>query len=74
MNTDNELLRQFVEDHSEAAFTELVQRHLPLVRATALRRVGGDAHAADDVTQQVFVALARKAPGLLMGSGFVVCS
>lgn len=64
MNTDSELLRRFVEDRSEAAFTELVQRHLPMVQATALRRVGGDAHAADDVAQQVFVALARKAPSL----------
>jgi RNA polymerase sigma factor (sigma-70 family) len=64
MNTDAELLRRFVDDGSEAAFTALVQRHLPLVRATALRRVGGDAHAADDVAQQVFVALARKAPSL----------
>src|SRR5690349_16244917 len=64
MNTDSELLRRFVEDRSEAAFTELVQRHLPMVRATALRRVGGDGHAADDVAQQVFVALARKAPSL----------
>lgn len=64
MNTDAELLRQFVEDRSEAAFTALVQRHLAMVRTTALRRVGGDAHAADDVTQQVFVALARKAPAL----------
>ena len=64
MMTDDQLLRRFVDEHSEAAFTELVQRHLPLVRATALRRVGGDAHAADDVTQQVFVALARKAAAL----------
>lgn len=64
MNTDAELLQRFVEDRSEAAFTELVQRHLAMVRTTALRRVGGDAHAADDVTQQVFVALARKAPAL----------
>lgn len=65
MSTDAELLRRFVEERSETAFTDLVQRHLPLVRATALRRVGGDAHAADDVTQQVFVDLARKAPSLL---------
>ncbi|MEN9402094.1 MAG: hypothetical protein RL091_797 [Verrucomicrobiota bacterium] len=65
MNTDYEHLRQFVKEHSDAAFTALVQRHLPMVRATALRRVGGDAHAADDVAQQVFVALARKAPSLL---------
>lgn len=64
MISDDELLRRFVDGHSEAAFTELVHRHLPLVRSTALRRVGGDAHAADDVTQQVFVALARKASNL----------
>ncbi len=64
MMTDDQLLRRFVDEHAEAAFTELVQRHLPLVRATALRRVGGDTHAADDVTQQVFVALARKAAAL----------
>jgi RNA polymerase sigma factor (sigma-70 family) len=64
MIPDDELLRRFLDGHSEAAFTELVQRHLPLVRATALRRVGGDAHASDDVTQQVFVALARKAAAL----------
>ena len=64
MSTDAELLHRFVADHSEAAFTELVHRHLTLVRATALRRVGGDAHAADDVTQQVFVSLARKASSL----------
>jgi RNA polymerase sigma factor (sigma-70 family) len=35
-----------------------------MVHATALRRVGGDAHAADDITQQVFVSLARKASSL----------
>ncbi len=64
MTSDVELLRRFVEDRSEAAFTELVQLHLPLVRATALRRVGGDAHAADDVTQLVFITLARKASSL----------
>jgi len=64
MTTDDELLRRFVDNHSEAAFTELVRRHLPLVRATALRRLSGDAHAADDVAQHVFVALARKASAL----------
>ncbi len=64
MTSDEELLARFLENRSESAFTALVQRYLPLVRTTALRRVGGDAHAADDVTQQVFVALARKAPVL----------
>ena len=64
MNEDAILLRRFAEDHAEEAFTELVQRHLPLVHAMALRRVGGDAHLAQDVTQTVFIALARKASSL----------
>lgn len=65
MNDDTALLRQYVAHRSEAAFTELVRRHIGLVHATALRRVGGDAHLADDVTQTVFITLARKAPSLL---------
>lgn len=55
------LLRAYVNDGSEAAFTEVVHRCTGLVYATALRRVGGDAHLARDVTQLVFVDLARKA-------------
>jgi RNA polymerase sigma factor (sigma-70 family) len=65
MNDDATLLRLYVADRSEAAFTELVRRHIGLVHATAMRRVGGDAHLADDVTQTVFISLARKAPTLL---------
>lgn len=65
MNDDAALLRHYVANRSEAAFTELVRRHIGLVHATALRRVGGDAHLADDVTQTVFITLARKAPTLL---------
>ena len=65
MNDDAALLRLYVADRSEAAFTELVRRHIGQVHATALRRVGGDAHLADDVTQTVFITLARKAPALL---------
>jgi RNA polymerase sigma factor (sigma-70 family) len=64
MNDDAELLRRYVENRSEAAFAAVVQRHLPLVYATALRRVGNDAHLAQDVAQTVFADLARKAPSL----------
>jgi RNA polymerase sigma factor (sigma-70 family) len=58
---DAELLRRYVVENSEAAFTELVNRHLGFVYASALRRVGNDAHLARDVAQQVFIALARHA-------------
>lgn len=64
MSDDPHLLQQFVEENSEAAFTTLVHRHIGLVHATALRRLGGDAALADDATQIVFVSLARKARGL----------
>jgi RNA polymerase sigma factor (sigma-70 family) len=65
METDSELLRRYVEERSQSAFTALVQRHIGIVYSVALRRVGGDAHLAEDVAQKVFVALARKAPSLL---------
>ena len=68
MTEDAELLRRYAEDRSEAAFAELVQRHLDLVYSAALRRLAGDAHAAADVTQQVFIALARQAKLLTRGA------
>jgi RNA polymerase sigma factor (sigma-70 family) len=61
MIEDAELLRRYFEEKSEAAFAELVQRHLGLVYASALRRVGGDAQLAEDVAQQVFTDVARRA-------------
>ncbi|ACB77475.1 sigma-70 family RNA polymerase sigma factor [Opitutus terrae] len=64
MNDDDALLRSHVEHRSEQAFTELVQRHIGLVYATALRQLGQDTHLAEDVTQSVFTDLARKAAGL----------
>ena len=65
MNDDLTLLRRYVEHHSDAAFAELVARHLPLVFSAAMRRMRGDAHRAQDVAQLVFTALAREAPALL---------
>ncbi|HWA09604.1 MAG TPA: sigma-70 family RNA polymerase sigma factor [Opitutaceae bacterium] len=62
MNDDDAaLLRRYAEEGSQAAFAEVVRRHVDLVYAAALRRSGGDAHRAADVSQQVFTALARHA-------------
>jgi RNA polymerase sigma factor (sigma-70 family) len=64
MIEDAELLRRYAQESSQAAFAELVKRHVNFVYASALRRVGGDTHLAEDVTQQVFTALARNAAAL----------
>src|SRR5580698_3579863 len=64
MSDDRQLLRRFAAERSEAAFGELVARHLPLVYSTAVRQAGGDEHLAKDVAQLVFTDLARKAQGL----------
>jgi RNA polymerase sigma factor (sigma-70 family) len=77
MKDDAELLGEFVTQRSEAAFTTLVQRHLGLVHAVALRRLGGDAQLAEDVSQRVFTDFARKAPSLRAGgsvSGWLYAS
>jgi RNA polymerase sigma factor (sigma-70 family) len=58
--TDRDLLRDYVERGSESAFQALVGRHVNLVFATALRGVN-NTPAAQEVTQNVFIALARKA-------------
>lgn len=65
MKDDAHLLRDFVDHQGTAAFSALVHRHLDLVYSVALRQVAGDAHRAEDVSQQVFCELARKARTLL---------
>lgn len=63
MNNDYQLLREYAESGSEPAFTQLVERHKNLVHASALRQTG-DHGLAEEVTQAVFVVLARKAATL----------
>jgi uncharacterized protein (TIGR03435 family) len=57
---DIELLRQYAGENSEPAFAALVGRHVNLVYSVALRRTGNP-HAAEEITQAVFIILARKA-------------
>lgn len=70
MLDDQQLLRRYVSGNSDAAFGELVARYVNLVYSAALRRVHGDTHLAQDVSQLVFTDLARKAP--LLSSNVVL--
>src|SRR3954470_17717074 len=66
---DIALLRQYTEQNSEEAFGTLVSRHLNKVYSVALRHTR-DPHQAEEITQAVFVILAKKARHL--GKGVVL--
>src|SRR5712691_9348190 len=67
MTDDEQLLRQYTEERSESAFGELVTRYIDLDYSVELGVVNGDTHLAQDVTQTVFIDLARKTRSLPRG-------
>lgn len=63
MHDDGTLLHEFAAGRSETAFAAIVRLHLNLVFATAFRQLG-DRGMAEEVTQNVFLALANNAKSL----------
>lgn len=65
--SDEESLRRYVQGKSPEAFAELVRRHIGWIHMAAARQVR-DVHVAEDVTQAVFVALAKRAETIAKGT------
>ncbi len=63
MVDDFELLRRYVDQHDQQAFAQIVRRHVNAVFSAAARQVG-ERQLAEDITQAVFVVLARKSARL----------
>ena len=63
MNSDWDLLREYVRSGSETAFEALVKRHLGLVYSVAFRDCG-DHGLAEEIANNVFLLLAQKAANL----------
>ncbi len=63
---DQQLLAEFTGANSETAFAALVERYVNLVYSAA-QRFTGNPQAAEEISQAVFIILARKAAGLRRG-------
>src|SRR5262249_37917802 len=61
--TDAALLRRFLDNREEMAFTALVQRHGPMVLSVC-RYVAQNAADAEDAFQATFLVLVRRAASL----------
>src|SRR5580704_932578 len=66
-HNDMELVREFVTEHSEAAFETLVARHVDMVYSAALRQTR-DPVLAGEIAQATFIVMARKAPTFRSGT------
>jgi hypothetical protein len=60
--SDVQLLEAWVKHQRQADFTEIVRRHLGLVQGVARHQL--DQEGSEDIAQQVFAILARKATAL----------
>lgn len=65
--TDLQLLTRYSRECAEDAFAEIVRRYIDLVYSTALRQVRSP-ELAEDVSQMVFIELARQASRLPSGT------
>ena len=63
MSDDLTLLREYAKTNSEEAFATLVSRHINLVYSVAMRQVRHP-HLAQEIAQELFILLARKAKSL----------
>ena len=61
---DGQLLANYSERQCEKSFTEFARRHLDLVYSSALRQLGEESGAVEDVVQAVFIEVARQARSL----------
>lgn len=57
---DRKLIKQYVKDGSEAAFSAIMERHMPMVYSACLREIE-DCDLARDAAQATFLVLARRA-------------